>query len=94
MESEFGGDFDEFDEFGGRFLVCLREKGVGLMSLGLRLGVGLKQELRDEFGDDFDEFDEFGGHFLVCLREKEVRLMSWGVRLMTLGVGFGKGHWR
>ena len=29
LESEFGGDFDEFDEFGGRFLVWLREKGLG-----------------------------------------------------------------
>ena len=43
LRDEFGDDFDEFDEFGGHFLVCLREKGVRLMSLGLRLmslGVG------------------------------------------------------
>ena len=37
LGDEFGGDFDEFDEFGGHFLVCLREKKVCLMSLGVRL---------------------------------------------------------
>ena len=49
LAGEFGGDFDEFDEFGGHSLVCLREKETRLMSLGLllmSLGVGLKQELR------------------------------------------------
>ena len=52
LRDEFGGDFDEFDEFGGHFLVCLREKGLSLMSLGVRLmslGVGLEQELEDGF---------------------------------------------
>ena len=34
LGDEFGGDFDEFDEFGGHFLVCLEEQGVRLMSLG------------------------------------------------------------
>ena len=46
LQGEFGGDVDEFEEFGGHFLVCLREKGVRLMSLGVRLmslGVGLEQ---------------------------------------------------
>ena len=80
LGDEFGGDFDEFDEFGGHFLVCLREKAGRLMSLGVRL----EEELGDEFGGDFDEFDEFGRHFLVRLREKGVRLMSLGVRLMSL----------
>ena len=50
---EFGGDFDEFDEFGGHFFVCLRKKGVCLMSLGVRLvtlAVGLEQEFGYEFG--------------------------------------------
>ena len=73
LRDEFGGDFDEFDEFGRHFLVCLREKGLSLMSLGvclMSLALGLEQELGDEFGGDFDEFDEFGGHFLVCLRER------------------------
>ena len=68
---EFRGDFSEFDEVGGHFLVWLQEKGVSLMSLGVRLvslAAGLEQELFDEFGGDFDEFDEFGGHFLVFLR--------------------------
>ena len=27
LGDEFGGDFDECEEFGGHFLVCLREKG-------------------------------------------------------------------
>ena len=31
LEQEFGdacgGDFDEFNEFGGHFLVCLRKRG-------------------------------------------------------------------
>ena len=26
LGDEFGGDFDEFDEFGGHFLVCLRQQ--------------------------------------------------------------------
>ena len=41
---EFGADFDEFDELGGHFLVCLREKGMRLLSLGvvLSLGVGCR----------------------------------------------------
>ena len=79
-----------FDEFGLHFLVCLREKGVRLMSLGaclMSLAVGLERELGDEFEGDFDEFDEFGGNFLVCLLEKGRSLMSLGVRLMSLGVG-------
>ena len=49
LGDEFAAVFDEFDEFGGHFLVCLREKGLSLMSLGVRLmslGVGLEQELR------------------------------------------------
>ena len=53
LGDEFGSDFDEFDEFGGHFLVCLREKGLSLMSLGARLmslGAGLEQDLGDEFG--------------------------------------------
>ena len=36
LGDEFGGDFDEFDEFGGHFLVCSREKRLSLMSLGVR----------------------------------------------------------
>ena len=43
LGNEFGRDFDEFDEFGGHFLVCLQEDGLRLMSLGVRLmslGVG------------------------------------------------------
>ena len=47
LRDEFGGDFDEFDEFGGQFLVCSREKRLSLMSLGgafdefgLALGTG------------------------------------------------------
>ena len=28
LADEFGGDFDEFAEFGGRFLVCLQETGL------------------------------------------------------------------
>ena len=73
LGDEFGGDHGEFDEFGGHCLVCLREKQVRLMSLGvclMTLGVSLEQELGDEFGGDFDEFDEFGGHLLVCWREQ------------------------
>ena len=61
---EFGGDFDEFDEFGGRFLVCSLTSGVHLMSLAVRLmslGVRLQRELGDEFGVEFAEFDDFGG---------------------------------
>ena len=52
----------------GVISLWLREQGLSLMTLGVRLmslGVGLEKELRDEFGGDFDEFDEFGGHFLV-----------------------------
>ena len=73
LEQELGDEFGGgFDEFGGHLLVCLRGKGVRLMSFGvcLSLGVGLEQELGDEFGGDFDELDEFGGHFRVCLRER------------------------
>ena len=73
LRDEFGDHFNGVDEFGARFLVCLRETGLSLMSLGVRLmslPVGLEKELRAEFGDDFDEFDEFGGHFLVWLRQK------------------------
>ena len=33
LGDECGGDLDEFDEFGGHFLVCLSEKGPRLMSL-------------------------------------------------------------
>ena len=43
LGDEFGGDFDEFDEFGGAFAVCFPTLGVRLMSLGVRLmslGVG------------------------------------------------------
>ena len=28
LGDEFGGDFDEFDEFGGHFLVFLRARGA------------------------------------------------------------------
>ena len=69
LGDEFEGDFDEFDELGGEFYVCLLTLGVRLMSLGVRsmtLGVGLEQQLGDEFGGDFSEFDEFGGAFAVC----------------------------
>ena len=31
LGNEFGREFDEFDEFGGHFLVCLLEKRVCLM---------------------------------------------------------------
>ena len=44
LGDEFGGNFDEFDEFGGQVLVRLREKEARLMSLGARLmslGAGL-----------------------------------------------------
>ena len=34
LGDEFGCDFDELGEFGGHFLVCLREKALRLMSLG------------------------------------------------------------
>ena len=37
LGDEFGGDFDEFDEFGGAFVVCLLILGVCLMNLGLCL---------------------------------------------------------
>ena len=40
LGDEFGGVFDEFDEFGGHFLVCLRQKITEF----------------DEFGGAFDEF--------------------------------------
>ena len=40
LRDEFGGDFDEFDEFGGHFLVCLRQKADAF----------------DEFGAAHDEF--------------------------------------
>ena len=93
----FGGDFDEFDECGGHFLVCLRDREVRLLSLGVRLvtlGVGLEQELGDRFGGDFGEFDEFGGRFLVLLRSKGVRLVSLGGALVEFGRGFGTGFWR
>ena len=63
LEDEFEGDVDEFDDFGGAFVVCLLTLGVPLMSLG----VGLEQELGDEFEGDFGEFDELGGAFVVCL---------------------------
>ena len=43
LGDEFGGDFGEFDELGGHFLVCLRQK-MSLMSLGGAL---------DEFGRGF-----------------------------------------
>ena len=36
LEEELGYAFGG-DEFGGHFLVCLREKEVRLMSLGVRL---------------------------------------------------------
>ena len=74
--------------------LCLRRKGVRLMSLGVHLmilAVGLDEDLRDEFDGDLDEFDEFGGHFPVCWREKGACLMSLGVRLMSLGAAFGTG---
>ena len=70
-EDEFGSDFDEFDEFGGRFPVCVRRKGVRLMSLGVSLmilAMGLDEDFRHEVDGDLDEFDEFAGHFLVCVR--------------------------
>ena len=44
LGDEFGGDFDEFDEFGGHFFVCLRGTGRRLMSLGGAF---------DEFGRGF-----------------------------------------
>ena len=56
LRDEFGGDFDEFDEFGGQFLVCLREKGLSLMSLGVRLvslGAGLENGSEMSFGGGF-----------------------------------------
>ena len=34
---EFGVDFDEFDEFGGAFAVCLLHLEARLMSLGVCL---------------------------------------------------------
>ena len=54
LEDEFGGDFDEFDELGCVFCVCLLRLEMRLMSFffggGLMsLGVGLEQELGDEF---------------------------------------------
>ena len=55
LGDEFGADFGEFDEFGGHFLVCLREKEVR--------GVGLEQEIEDEFDEFGDGFDEFGRGF-------------------------------
>ena len=71
LGDEFGSDFDELDEFGGHFLVCLQGKAGRLMSLGVRLmssAVDLEEELGDEFGGGFDELDDFGVHFLVCMR--------------------------
>ena len=56
LGDEFGGDFDDFDEFGVAFVVCLLHLEMCLMSLGVRLmslGVRLKQELGDEFGGWF-----------------------------------------
>ena len=79
LGDEFGGDFGEFDEFGGAFVVCLFHLEMCLMSLGvflMTLGVGLEQELGGEFGVDFGEFDEFGGAFVVCLLHLKMRLMS------------------
>ena len=81
LGDEFGGDCDEFDEFGVISLCVCDKRGMCLMRLGLRLmslAVGLEKELRDEFGDGLSERDEFGGHFLVCLGEKRLRLMSLG----------------
>ena len=63
LRDEFGGDFDEFDEFGGYFLVCLREKGLSLMSLAMRLmslGVRSGQKRGDEFGDGFESLMSLG----------------------------------
>ena len=81
LGDEFGVDFDEFDEFGGVFVVCLLQLEVRLMSLGVffaEFGRGFEHELGDEFGVDFDEFDEFGGAFVVCLLHLEMRLMNLG----------------
>ena len=68
LGDEFWGDFDEFDEFGVAFVVCVLSLEMRLMSLGVRLmslGAGLEQELGGEFGSGFDEFDEFGVAFVV-----------------------------
>ena len=43
LGDEFGVEFDEFDEFGGVFLVCSLHLGMRLMSLEMflmSLGVG------------------------------------------------------
>ena len=80
LGDDFGVEFDEFDEFGVRF-VCVF--CIWLMSLG----VGYEQELPDEFDGDFDEFDEFGGCFCCVFDDFGVRLMSLGWLLMSLVVG-------
>ena len=51
LGDEFAAVFDEFDELGGHFLVCLREKGAEFDDLGARQGAEF-----DEFGGAFDEF--------------------------------------
>ena len=66
LGDEFEGDFDEFDEFGGAFVVCLLLLEMRLRSLGVRLmslGWAWKKQLGDEFRVDLDEFDEFA----VCV---------------------------
>ena len=102
LGGEFRGDFDEFDEFGGVFAVCLLHLEMRLMRFllffgGMSLGVGVEQELGDEFDGDFDEFDEFGGAFAVCLLHLEMRFMSLFFFLGGVdefGRGFGTGAWR
>ena len=67
LEMSLGGGFDEFDEFGVPFVVCVLSLEMRLMSLGVRLmslGVGLEHELGHDFG--------------VIL----MSLMSLGVRLL------------
>ena len=59
LGDEFGSDFDEFDELGGHFLVCLRQKITEFGEFG-----------GAELGGDFDEFDEFGV-ISLCVRKKQ-----------------------
>ena len=58
LGDEFEGDFDEFDEFGGAFVVGLLHFEISLMSffLGGCCVCAAFGDACDDFGGAFDEF--------------------------------------
>ena len=96
LGDEFGVDFDEFDEFGGVFSVCLLHLEMRLMSLGVRLmslGWVWKKQLGDEFRVDLDEFDEFAGCVCCVFAAFGDAFDEFGRAFDEFGRGFGAGAW-